>query len=451
MNNSQANRHLRRWRLMILFLITALIIPVAVHANPPDLVSWWQAEGDSSDSVDSNNGTPIGTVTFAPGQVGQAFSLTGAGSYIDFGNAANLHVSSGEFTVAAWVNFSSLNGDMFILSKLLRVAGQGPNEEGWGLAKQADNHFWFCLGGGPGVNGCGAAVPTTVRSTTIAATGVWYHVAAVKSSSAIAIYVNGVLEDSKPLAPFADTHLVNLKLGAYAPDFGEGAYLNGLVDEVRLYSSALSTAEIQALSSGPPPDTTAPTISITMPTDGAQYLIGASILADYTCQDEAGGSGTVTCAGPVASGAAIDTATVGTKVFTVNAADTAGNSASLTRIYQVVYGFTGFFQPIDNAIPNSAKAGQSIPVKWRLTDAAGNPISDPTSFLSLTSSTTPGSCGGSTDAIEVYAGLSGLQYLGDGYWQYNWKTPKSYAGQCRTMNLMLSDGLPGRTATFEFK
>jgi hypothetical protein len=199
------------------------------------------------------------------------------------------------------------------------------------------------------------------------------------------------------------------------------------------------------------PDTTAPMITITTPANDAHYLLGATILADYTCQDEAGGSGLATCAGPVASGAAIDTASVGPKTFTVNATDVAGNPATSTHDYQLGYAFSGFYQPIDNTMPNAAKAGQTIPAKWRLTDANGNPISDPASFVSLTSSVTSGSCGVTADAIETYAGSSGLQYLGDGYWQFNWKTPKGYAGQCRTMSLNLNDGGSGRTATFIFK
>jgi hypothetical protein len=58
------------------------------------------------------------------------------------------------------------------------------------------------------------------------------------------------------------------------------------------------------------------------------------------------------------------------------------------------------------------------------------------------------------DAIETYTGNSGLQYLGDGYWQFNWRTPRSYAGTCRVMSLNLADGpgtLLGRTAKFQFR
>ncbi len=46
---------------------------------------------------------------------------------------------------------------------------------------------------------------------------------------------------------------------------------------------------------------------------------------------------------------------------------------------------------------------------------------------------------------------SGLLYQGDGNWQYNWKTPKSYAGKCRIMRLNLADGAIDRTANFQFK
>ena len=118
----------------------------------------------------------------------------------------------------------------------------------------------------------------------------------------------------------------------------------------------------------------------------------------------------------------------------------------------VGYKFSGFRSPID-AVPavNSAKGGQAIPVKWRITTATGVPVSDPSSFVSLTSS--GGACGaGTTDEVEAYVpGASGLQYLGNGEWQMNWKTEKAWAGQCRTLTLKLADGLESRTASFKFK
>ena len=123
--------------------------------------------------------------------------------------------------------------------------------------------------------------------------------------------------------------------------------------------------------------------------------------------------------------------------------------SDLTVDGHLLYGFEGFFQPIDNTQPNSAKAGQTIPVKWRLTDYLGTPISDPASFVSITTTPSPGACNyAMADAIETFASEPGVapQYLGDGNWLFNWKTPKGLSG-CQTMTLALNDG---STYTAEF-
>lgn len=117
------------------------------------------------------------------------------------------------------------------------------------------------------------------------------------------------------------------------------------------------------------------------------------------------------------------------------------------------YEFYGFDSPVDNQpTVNIAKAGSTIPVKWRITKPDGTPVEDTASFVSLTSYQV--GCGdmeGSPlEELETYSGASGLQYFGDGYWQFNWKTPKSYARQCRVMVLTLADGST-HTAYFSFK
>ncbi|MDW5595571.1 hypothetical protein VSS74_14570, partial [Conexibacter stalactiti] len=79
----------------------------------------------------------------------------------------------------------------------------------------------------------------------------------------------------------------------------------------------------------------APTIAIAAPIDGAVYSVGAAVRADYACADEAGGAGIASCAGPVASGAPLDTASAGVKEFTVSTRDAAGNTATKTVRYTV--------------------------------------------------------------------------------------------------------------------
>ena len=120
----------------------------------------------------------------------------------------------------------------------------------------------------------------------------------------------------------------------------------------------------------------------------------------------------------------------------------------------VPYTFDGFLSPIENSpVVNKATAGQAIPVKWRITDKKGLPIADPKSFVNITSYSV--NCatfsGDPTNEVqESAAGSSGLQYLGDGWWQFNWKTPKTYKGQCRTMKLTLDDKSE-HTVSFSFK
>jgi hypothetical protein len=120
------------------------------------------------------------------------------------------------------------------------------------------------------------------------------------------------------------------------------------------------------------------------------------------------------------------------------------------------YYFTGFFSPVDNTpLVNVAKAGQTIPVKWRITTIInGNEVgyTNASSFTQLGSNPMSGeNCSdGDPTPIEPYSGSSGLQNLGNGYWQFNWKTPKSYAGQCREMTLTLDDGSIHK-ANFKFK
>lgn len=124
---------------------------------------------------------------------------------------------------------------------------------------------------------------------------------------------------------------------------------------------------------------------------------------------------------------------------------------NINRSGTAPYTFEGFFQPVDNGSTNVVKAGQTVPVKWRVLDA-GVPVSDPASFVSLSSvKVNCGTLDGAVDRIEeITTNASGLTYHNDGNWQFNWKTPKAYAGTCRVMTVELSDGST-RSADFRFK
>ncbi|MBX5446187.1 kelch repeat-containing protein [Sphaerobacter sp.] len=107
-----------------------------------------------------------------------------------------------------------------------------------------------------------------------------------------------------------------------------------------------------------PVDTAAPEIHIVHP--AGTYLLNQEVAAEYACSD--GGSGVVTCDGPVPSGALIDTSRVGNHAFQVDARDVAGNTASKTVTYQVRYG-------VEQIGPLGL--GPWVWVRLRLVDAEG--------------------------------------------------------------------------------
>jgi predicted outer membrane repeat protein len=251
---------------------TPTITPTPLPGYPAGMVSHWKLDDGSGttalDSVGVNNGTLFGPI-WTTGKVGGALHFDGANDYVDLGNDPSLRVSSGDFTVSAWVKFDALSGDMSIVDKM---SASGANRDGWRLAKQTDNRFWFCLGGRD-ANHCGDPA-FTVFSTTLANTADWFHVTGVKNSGGLSIYVNGVLEDSRsPLPNFLDSNSTNLRLGSYILD--SLAYLNGLVDEARIFNRALSAAEVKAVFDADNPTATSTPTGTPTPT-----LTGTPTLTD---------------------------------------------------------------------------------------------------------------------------------------------------------------------------
>ena len=125
----------------------------------------------------------------------------------------------------------------------------------------------------------------------------------------------------------------------------------------------------------------------------------------------------------------------------------AGESKSLAA-----WEFMGFFSPVDNdGVFNIVKAGNAVPLKWRLLQSDGvAPVTSLTrATITAETLSCPGASGQSDQLEEVAAGGSGLQNLGGGYYQLNWKTVKAFAGTCKRLRLDLGEGIT-RDALFKF-
>lgn len=178
-------------------------------------------------------------------------------------------------------------------------------------------------------------------------------------------------------------------------------------------------------------DRTPPAITINAPADGATYTRGQQVFVSFSCDDGAFGSGVHGCNGDLPLGTLLDTSTLGSKSFGVDAYDNAGNESEAKSTYSVVYGFGGFVSPAA-AYPmaTSMKAGQSVPVKFSLTGDQGLAIfadGSPAWALCGSSDTAP-----ATGALSYNASNDRYTYLAT--------TAKSWAGTCRDLVVTLADG-----------
>jgi uncharacterized protein len=133
----------------------------------------------------------------------------------------------------------------------------------------------------------------------------------------------------------------------------------------------------------------------------------------------------------------------------VRVTDAFGNSSVDEATVSVLYNFTGFFRPVDNApVINSVKAGQAIPVKFSLNGDHGLDI-----FAADYPSVVFTACtSGTVDTVDetMSAGTSSLSYdpTSDQY-TYVWKTDRTWAGKCGTLQVTFKDGVT-QAALFKF-
>jgi hypothetical protein len=193
-------------------------------------------------------------------------------------------------------------------------------------------------------------------------------------------------------------------------------------------------------------DKTAPAITVTRP--GGSYVLNESVTIAFDCEDTL--SGVASCVGSQADGALLNTSSVGTKAFGVDAADLAGNSASYAGSYQVVYatgtclGAPGrqVLQPVNAGGTSVFKKGSTVPIKFRVCDANGNSIGTPgvvtnfrmTGVWSQTQSFV------NEDIVSTTPDAAFRWSATDQQWIFNLNTKNLTAGRTYAYSIDLADG-----------
>jgi hypothetical protein len=213
---------------------------VEVSATPTDMRAYYAFDGNVLDtSGNGYNGTNNGTI-FVTGKVGaQAGQFNGTSSYVSIPRSI-----TDNFTVAMWVKTTDTAGTagaQWWSGKGLVDGEVGGGGADWGTAIVNGK---FVLGVGS------AGGDTTIASSMNINDGTWHHVAATRNnaSGAMAVYVDGVLRGSGTGPTGSRTFPPNLRIGSLQTG---NNFLNGTLDDVRLYDRILTTNEIAALIAPP--------------------------------------------------------------------------------------------------------------------------------------------------------------------------------------------------------
>lgn len=215
------------------------------YPPPHNMVGWWDAEGNAKDiSGNDHDGTLTDAdATFAPGEVGQAFSFDGVDDYVDIPNKGDLNPSV--ITVDAWIYVTSSNLFGQFYPSIIGKGNVGNFAESYALYLDTSGGVDFLVNTTGQPDGLGRA---TAFGSTITPDA-WNFVAGTYDGSTVNVYVNGVA-GIPSLHPGAINATPNDLLIGKADRTSSGypdSYFNGRIDEVELFSRALSSSEIQGI------------------------------------------------------------------------------------------------------------------------------------------------------------------------------------------------------------
>ncbi|MHC4175071.1 MAG: LamG-like jellyroll fold domain-containing protein, partial [Planctomycetota bacterium] len=203
------------------------------------LAGHYKLDQDATDSSGNNNhGALGGDPQWVAGKIGSALDFDGD-DYVDLGNPSQLDFGTGSWSVSAWMKMPASTDNSNIFSK------GGDNSGGIRYmlnVSETDDHK-ACLTLDDNVTKVQSTSSVTVDD------GQWHHIVGLRDGSSLRLYVDGALDGTNTLAAGYDlsgTSQANAYIGA-GWNFDTSVvqkFLIGMIDDVRIYSQALSAEEI---------------------------------------------------------------------------------------------------------------------------------------------------------------------------------------------------------------
>src|SRR3989338_8633774 len=234
------------------FILTLLFIFMPTHianagiiSKPPSnlgLVGYWSMnEGTGTYAGDASGNKNTGTLTNGPtwvdGKRGKALNFDGSDDYVDAGNILTF-TNSQTLTLSAWFKIKSFTNRNYLIARQNTTGTR--QDYAISVANNTTVSYSYDNTANP-VAFINWTVPTIPADT-------WNNfTVTVFSNGTVTGYFNGVALSNQSGAH--DNYISTvLNLGrSHITGSGPQVYINGLIDEVRVYNRALSAGEIQAL------------------------------------------------------------------------------------------------------------------------------------------------------------------------------------------------------------
>ncbi len=200
-----------------------------------------------ADASGSGNAGSIGSATWTTaGKYGNALSFNGSSARVTVPDSPSLRPTNA-MTLEAWVFPTTVN------SAWRDVIYKGADD--YYLEGTSSNS------GRPVIGGVFGGIYSETYGTSNLAVNVWTHLAATYDGATLRLFVNGTQVASTPRTGAIKASAGPLTFGG-DPLYGQ--YFAGRIDDVRIYNSALTQAQVQTdmatpIGGAPPPDTQPPT------------------------------------------------------------------------------------------------------------------------------------------------------------------------------------------------
>jgi autotransporter-associated beta strand protein len=218
---------------------------VTAYINPTSGLQTYLPFNETSgtnapDGASSNNGTLVNGASWSTGELCNAVSLAGGAggtnsNYVSLpGGIVNGFT---DFSISAWVY---LNNSTDVWSRIFDF-GTGTTVNMFLTPRSGSGTFRFAI------TTSGGGGEQQINSGTYLASGAWHHVAVTLNGTAGVLYVDGISVGTNPSMTLNPSSLGSITQNYIGKSQYPDPFLNGKVDEFRIYNRALSSNEVKTL------------------------------------------------------------------------------------------------------------------------------------------------------------------------------------------------------------